>query len=697
MANSPLQLTFQSDTTAARNDIANLAGHVVKNMVTIGDAMKTAANHSGDFQKVLGALPGIARTAFAAFLGFEAAKLVFSSLAGSIEGALGKMKELVAVGQGARDAGVGTDFFQRWTSHAGELNTTTEKLAQTLKNARAAAEVSIGEGGEPNQSPFQARLSEHLKAGNISKEDVAAYNAVSSVEEKAKVVIDLIEKMNREGKALTALDLGKTFFGPDVEKQLREGTTALSLMRKDLEGIGQAKWPPELVKRAEDLNRELELAKKNLGDAAHTLSTDMAKSQLDVVGYVRDWYKYLTEVVGVLDRAYKWVNDIATRFDEISNSATFREIKQLGYYFDKLESTVARAGEAAGVALGLRERGIVDPELAGIYATPDGSIPGERVLKVGVGKKTEDKPLPKKDTAKSDTDAIKTYLNQLEKSVEVLKAENDTFNLSNTAKAQAVEWEKLLAAARSAGREPTEKEIANERRLAEEEGKAKDAHEKLTQAFAAANERANFFGEQALSAIEKIGISGTRARDVILDFAKALEKAALQALLLGSGPLAQLFGTQGAGGAVGGLFGGLLGGKGLFGGVGGGGGATDFEALGGAAIAGDVITAASGGRVGDIRSRMRVPMSAFIGAPQFAIGGGVPAIVHPGEVILNAAQQRNVASRLGGGGPINLTHAPVINGTGLSADQVYAVIQRSQKDFSRQIGPILNNWQMRHG
>jgi hypothetical protein len=693
MANSPLQLTFQSDTTAARNDIANLAGAVVKNMVTIGDAMKTAANHSGDLQKVLGTLPGIARTAFAAFLGFEAAKLVFSSLAGSIEGALEKLKELVSVGQGARDAGVGTDFFQRWTAHAGELNTTTEKLAQTLKNARTAAEVSIGEGGEPNQSPFQSRLAEHLKAGNISKEDIAAYNAVSSVEEKSKVVIDLIEKMNREGKALTALDLGKAFFGPDIEKQLREGTTALSLMRKDLEGIGQVKWPPELVKRAEDLNRELELAKKNLGDAAHTLSVDMASSQLDVVGYVRDWYKYLTQVVEVLDRAYKWVNDIATRFDEISNSATFREIKQLGYYFDKLESTVARAGENAGVALGLRKRGIVDPELAGIYATPDGSIPGERELKVRVGTKTNDKPLPKKDTKESN-DEIETYINNLKKSVEVLKAENETFNLSNTAKAQAVDMEKLLAAARSAGREPTEKEIEDVRRLAGEEGKAKDAHEALTQAFAAANERANFFGEQALSAIEKIGISGTRAKDVILDFAKALEKAALQALLLGSGPLAQLFGTQGAGGATGGIFGGLLGGKGLFSGIGGSGSATDF---GGAALEGDVITAANGGRVGDIRNRMRVPMSAFIGAPQFAIGGGVPAIVHPGEVILNAAQQRNVASRLGGGGPIHLTHAPVINGTGLSAEQVFSVVQRSQKEFARQIGPIFNDWQRRHG
>jgi hypothetical protein len=50
-----------------------------------------------------------------------------------------------------------------------------------------------------------------------------------------------------------------------------------------------------------------------------------------------------------------------------------------------------------------------------------------------------------------------------------------------------------------------------------------------------------------------------------------------------------------------------------------------------------------------------------------------------------------------GGAKINLTHAPVINGTGLSADQVFSVIQRSQKDFARQIGPIFSDWQRRHG
>jgi hypothetical protein len=94
-----------------------------------------------------------------------------------------------------------------------------------------------------------------------------------------------------------------------------------------------------------------------------------------------------------------------------------------------------------------------------------------------------------------------------------------------------------------------------------------------------------------------------------------------------------------------------------------------------------------------------IPAAALRGARQFAIGGGVPAILHAGEIVLNQAQQKNVAQSMSQGprGPINLTHAPVINGTGLSKEEVFSVIQRSQKEFSRQIGPIFSDWQRRYG
>jgi hypothetical protein len=85
------------------------------------------------------------------------------------------------------------------------------------------------------------------------------------------------------------------------------------------------------------------------------------------------------------------------------------------------------------------------------------------------------------------------------------------------------------------------------------------------------------------------------------------------------GLLGNLFGGGAAGGGAG-IFGGLLSGIGNFFGF------------------------ADGGVVGAPGGRMApAPLSAFVGAPHFASGGAVPVIAHAGEVILNAAQQANVA------------------------------------------------------
>ncbi|MET8524106.1 hypothetical protein, partial [Nocardioides sp. NPDC004968] len=48
---------------------------------------------------------------------------------------------------------------------------------------------------------------------------------------------------------------------------------------------------------------------------------------------------------------------------------------------------------------------------------------------------------------------------------------------------------------------------------------------------------------------------GAKAEDVVKRLAASLAKAALQATLMGTGPLAGLFGTSGTNGATGGLFG----------------------------------------------------------------------------------------------------------------------------------------------
>lgn len=64
-----------------------------------------------------------------------------------------------------------------------------------------------------------------------------------------------------------------------------------------------------------------------------------------------------------------------------------------------------------------------------------------------------------------------------------------------------------------------------------------------------------FFAQEVTDGFIDVVVEGKNATEVVQQLGKALLKAALQAALMGSGPLAGLFGTAGANGAVGGIFG----------------------------------------------------------------------------------------------------------------------------------------------
>ncbi|MBN9437036.1 tape measure protein [Bosea sp. (in: a-proteobacteria)] len=84
---------------------------------------------------------------------------------------------------------------------------------------------------------------------------------------------------------------------------------------------------------------------------------------------------------------------------------------------------------------------------------------------------------------------------------------------------------------------------------------AKMKVEDLKSALDGARDAQKFFAQEVTDGLTDMILEGKSAAEVIQNLAKALLKAALQAALMGSGPLAGLFGTKGAEGAVGGIFG----------------------------------------------------------------------------------------------------------------------------------------------
>jgi len=84
---------------------------------------------------------------------------------------------------------------------------------------------------------------------------------------------------------------------------------------------------------------------------------------------------------------------------------------------------------------------------------------------------------------------------------------------------------------------------------------AEEAIKKYEQAQEEANRTAEYFGDVALEAITDLALEGRSLDEVFQNVAKSLARAALQAAILGQGPLAGLFGTSGQNGALGGLVG----------------------------------------------------------------------------------------------------------------------------------------------
>lgn len=74
----------------------------------------------------------------------------------------------------------------------------------------------------------------------------------------------------------------------------------------------------------------------------------------------------------------------------------------------------------------------------------------------------------------------------------------------------------------------------------------------------ALNQAQQYFGDLATDALSDLLIEGKSVEDVFNNIAKSIANAALQAALMGQGPLAGLFGIQGQNGAPGGLFGALF-------------------------------------------------------------------------------------------------------------------------------------------
>lgn len=233
--------------------------------------------------------------------------------------------------------------------------------------------------------------------------------------------------------------------------------------------------------------------------------------------------------------------------------------------------------------------------------------------------------------------------------------ERQAKTLSMTAEQAAVyqKVHELINAALERGTELTPELIAQINQEAAAYGGAVKVLEDTQRAHDLAGTAAHTLAD----AISEIGVEGRKAEDILNDIVKAIERAVIQAALLGEGPFGGLFGKAASGGQVGGILGGL-GGILNLGSLFGGGAAAIADAGGLAFQATEALgfpgVFHKGGIVGEDRVPTRaISASVFKNAQRFHSGlpklraGEIPAIVEEGEEITPKEVVKRRRSRSG--------------------------------------------------
>lgn len=149
----------------------------------------------------------------------------------------------------------------------------------------------------------------------------------------------------------------------------------------------------------------------------------------------------------------------------------------------------------------------------------------------------------------------------LQKKTELLKAEADAIGLGTIEVEKSKPIRELELAAKKAGVELTPQVQESIRQEAEAYAAAKKAVEDKNRALEQSRQLQEFIGSNLSSFFSDIVSGGKNASEAMMNLTKRLADTALQALLLGQGPLAGILGTGGgAKGAVGGIVGALFGG-----------------------------------------------------------------------------------------------------------------------------------------
>lgn len=664
-----LVLKFNADTAPAKRAFTELAQTGASQMALLAGA----AAASG--KKIDGGLLGTLARLAAGITGAQLAYAGFAAVAAASIGiAIDKLGEYRKILADANSAGVSTDFFQKFTQSAAHAVESARLLEAALKTAKGSTREGLDGSTVGNRIDEFSRNGGFTAAGEAARE---AYKNAADTEAKIVAALRAIDNLRDIGRTLEAADLAGKLFGPDAADALiaRADKAGKSLSEMVNATADKKVVSPEQIENARQLEDRLEKSRKTMADGMRPILEDLERlgtalyagwvnteeAIAKAVKTVGALYSAVKSVVALLPAATENVAGAVTATAEARLASLNTQISNLekGGFDPRLSGLRQQRDQLQGQANAARGQQQLRDDAVPVIPFNAGPVqigPNDPLARIGArpprrpitdfSTETKAKSGGGGSSTDSDLEFYEKYVASIEKAIAALKTEADTLGLSTLERERATLSSKAYAEFKAKDIELSDEQKAKIDQLIDAQARLKAQLEDTKNAMQAQRELVQFLGTNVSSFLSDLASGGKNASEAMMQLAKRLADAGLQAALLGQGPLAGILGLKGQNGEVGGIFGALF--RGVFSGFG-----TPAGWTG------------TGGSF-DVGSRY--------------IPRDMPAYVHQGEMILTRGDADRLRSgRAGSGSGVTISQSYDFRGSSVNETQVRAMVDQGMR------------------
>lgn len=405
----------------------------------------------------------------------------------------------------------------------------------------------------------------------VQKEGLGEAQAVKDIEKLTKLIADAAENPRNGLRRLFEIN-GITIGGKDANavlldlaRLMQDAPEGMKTKIADLSGLSE-KWIAVLEKGPEAFMQSQKAASEAgvvLDDLAFRKAEEFRNAWNEATTkWGATMRKEISEILPLLDTLVTKGIEFASTIARVAGivATELKNFPRLGdmniYSNDQLKALKDFNAGPFGDKEALKR---IEAVLAARNSVYDFGVGETPRVNINTGNNTTKLPPPYKGG--NQLDSFEREEEQIRKRIALFEAEAGAIGQGNYERDRAKAFTELMTAAQKAyGDNVSFETVEKIHALADAYATAADNTRTLKERWDAANSVIKTFGDSAIDGIQGL-ISGTKTlNQVLADTLRTFSKMALQAALLGEGPLATLFGTKSATGGVGGLFGALFGG-----------------------------------------------------------------------------------------------------------------------------------------